>query len=95
MIGLGFMIVIFRTIHHLIYRPAPVRLDSSPDASLALMNAESWRNRIELAAGGRAEQAFLKRELAWVLVSMYTFRNSGSAYLEIYEPLQAEKDRPA
>ncbi len=53
LIGLGFTIVIFRTIHHLIYRPAPVRLDSSPDASLALMTAESWRNRIELAVGGQ------------------------------------------
>ena len=52
--GVGFTIVIFRTIHHLIYRPGPVRLDSAPDASLALMAAESWRNRIELAAGGRA-----------------------------------------
>jgi hypothetical protein len=88
---LGFMFVAFRIIHHLINRPAPLRLESSPDPSLALMNAEAWRNRIQLAAGGPAEQAILKRELAWVLVSMYTFRQSGSAYHEVYEPLRQRK----
>lgn len=89
--GLGFMFVVFRVIHHLIYRPEPLEMHSSPDPSLALMNAEAWRNRIELAAGGSAQQALLKRELAWVLVSMYTFRRSGSAYLEVYEPLRLRK----
>jgi hypothetical protein len=88
---LGFMILVFRVIHTLIFRPAPVKMENPPDPSLALMNAEAWRNRIELAAGGRAEQALLKRELAWVLVSMYTFGRSGSAYLEVYEPLRQRK----
>jgi hypothetical protein len=91
LIVLGFLLVVFRVIHHLIYRSGPVKLGSSPDPSLALMSAEAWRNRIELAAGGSAEQAILKRELAWVLVSMYTHRRSGSAYLEVYEPLRQKK----
>ncbi len=49
------------------------------------------RNSIELAAGGSEEQAILKRELARVLVSMYTYRRSGSAYFEVYEPLRQRK----
>jgi hypothetical protein len=88
---LGFMFVVFRVIHQLIFRPGPVKVDSSPDPSLALMTAEAWRNRIALSAGGSAEQAILKRELAWLLVSMYTHRRSGSAYLEVYEPLRLRK----
>ena len=88
---LGFMFIAFRIVHHLITRPMPVKMESSPDPSLALMTAEAWRNRIELAAGGSADQAILKRELAWVLVSMYTFRQSGSAYHEVYEPLRQKK----
>jgi hypothetical protein len=91
LIVLGFVFVVFRFIHHLINHPAPLRMQSSPDPSLALMNAEAWRNRIELAAGGSAEQAILKRELAWLLVSMYTHRRAGSAYLEVYEPLRQRK----
>jgi hypothetical protein len=89
--ALGFMFIAFRIVHLLINRPAPLKMESSPDPSLALMNAEAWRNRIELTAGGSAEQSILKRELAWVLVSLYTFRQSGSAYHEVYEPLRQKK----
>jgi hypothetical protein len=85
------MFIAFRIIRHLINRPAPVWMESPPDPSLALMTAEAWRNRIQLTAGGSAELSILKRELAWVLVSLYTFRQSGSAYHEVYEPLRQRK----
>ncbi len=89
--ALGFLFVVYRVVHHLAFRPTPRGMDSSPDPSVALLTAEGWRNRIQLAAGGSAEQAILKRELAWVLVSMYTYRHSGSAYHEVYEPLRQKK----
>jgi len=91
LVVIGFPFVFCRTIFRLSRRPESARMDKSSDASVALMSAEVWRNSIELAAGGSEQQTALKHELARVLVSMYTFRRSGSAYFEVYEPLRQGK----
>jgi hypothetical protein len=87
----GFPFVLCRAINLLSYRLRSTRMDRSPDASVALMSAEVWRNSIALAAGGKEARTALKHELGRVLVSLYTFRRSGSAYFEVYEPLRQGK----
>ncbi len=58
-----------------------------PAQNVAVQNTEKWRSLILVAAGYGELRRLLKRDLAHMLITLYSSRQRDVSYTDIYEPM--------
>jgi hypothetical protein len=81
-------LVIFIAIFRVVSRPETVQPYQPLDSNQLLDSVHHWRTSILANAKEGGENNTLRRDLMWLLTSMYSSRKQGSAHYEIKEALE-------
>ena len=84
-------LVVFLAIHRISWGPETIEPYQDPGSNQTLDSVDHWRNSILSNVHETGENHMLKRELMWLLASMVSSRQKGSAHFEIKDALKAHQ----